>query len=436
MAKISSMSLDELYARKMTKSVEDAIIPKDTFLTISPRWCEKVCKLKRKAPSTSSLNPNLRLASPGGQVDILIVQDHKALGDTRFNKPGERIEKTNLSIIQYMADSVFKPLNLKYQVTSLLKCPVGKEDISKGKPPAMTCLLKCRPYLLTEISALQPRVILSLNTAVTKALGLAGKNNSSNRGEIVEYHGIPVVLAFHPRILTMLRQNSSGKFWGSDFYSVIIQDFKKAASLTQGQIQVPSLDAALRRASEHIHIARSKEDAAAASKRVLEAGRAGKVLSFDLETTSLDPMAPHAKIITAQFGWRAEPGRYEAVVFPMWHRENVWYNSDEIWPHIAEILSDEEIKKIGHNIKFDVLYTWFTQKVRVKGVFLDTMLMLHMINSGLQNMYGLKKAVADWLPETELAGYEDKLPKLTKPKAPQLNFDIYEEDEEIGEEDD
>lgn len=407
MAKLETLSLPELYARKMTSSVEKVIMLKEDFSKNAPNWCEKVCKLNCKAPPRDSA------LVPTDYVDILIIQDHKAFGDGKYGKKPEQIEKTHLEIIIQIAGKAFKAKGeqpkLSYKVTSLLKCQLTKEDIKKNKAPTDTVLMKCKPYVLKEIELRKPKVIISLNTAVTKAMGLK-KTNYGNRGEIFGN----VVFTLHPRTLLMLRQNSSGKFWGPDFYKIIERDFMKAAALARGELRNPNLLEAVEGVRKQIHVARNMADVEAFCEELIEAGREGMVLSYDTETNGLDPYATGAKLLTAQFGYRHKDGYIKALVFPLWHRENKFYDPDKAWSFIAEILLDEQIGKIGHNIKFDCLFTYCTAGVRIRGIRFDTMLLLHSLDSGTQGNLGLKQAVWDYLPSMELGGYEDLLPKCVK----------------------
>lgn len=405
MAKISTLSLEELYQRKPTASVEAGILSKEDFSKIAPNWCEKVCRLKCKTPE------NVRFKED--QVDVLIVQDHRALDDLRFKKQGVVIENTHKSVINAIADEAFGR-ELTRDVVELLRCEVSREDHRKGnKPPTDIAMLKCRPYLYEEIVRRKPKVIISLSTVVTKAL-LQGKSNYGNRGEIYNcFLEVPVVITLHPRILLMLRQNASGKFWGPDFYGVILKDFLKAKAIALKQLEVPQLERGLQRALQDVHIARSLIDV---DKFTKDLAGCGRLISFDTETTSLDPMATEAKLLTIQFGYRALNGRVRSLVIPLWHRDNTAYDPNEAWALITPLLLNENLPKVGHNVKFDVLYIYHTTGIRVKGIAFDTMLLLHAINSGIQGNYGLKRAVWDWLPESELGGYEDLLPKLTKTK--------------------
>ncbi len=406
MAKLDTMSLDELYARKITSSVEAAIMMKEDFSCKSQNWCDKVCRLSCKNP------PSDRGLVPSQNVDVLIIQDYKAFAEPRFRRKAKDVEEQHRKVIGQIAGTAFKAKGgkpaLTYALTSLLKCQLESGDIKKNKAPTDTVITKCKPYLLAEIEARKPKVIISLNTSVTKALGLK-KTNYGNRGEI--YEG--VVFTIHPRTLLMLRQNSSGKFWGPDFYQVILRDFGKAAALARGELKNPDLPAAVEKYRKHVKVARSLEDVKAFCDILTAAGLDGNILPYDTETNSLDPYAVGSKIITMQFGYRHPEGHMEALVFPMWHRENHYYDANEAWPFIRTILENEDIGKVGHNIKFDILFTYCTTGCRIKGVRFDTMLLMHHLDSGTQGCLGLKGAVWDHIPETELGGYENLLPPLT-----------------------
>lgn len=376
---------------------------KEDFSKMSPSWCTKVCRLNCKNPPRTMFQPQ--------QVDILIIQDFKAFDEPKFRRSGAGIEDKHKEVIAQIAATAFKATadkpKLTYSVTNLLKCQLQQDDIKKGKAPTDVVLSKCKPYLLQEIASRKPKVIISLSTAVTKALGLK-KTNYGNRGEITGN----VVLTLHPRTLLMLRQNSSGKFWGPDFYEIIQRDFKKAAALVRGELRNPDLLGAVAKAKKRIIVCRSLEDVKFQTKFLTEEGLDNNVLSYDTETNTLDPFAPDAKILTMQFGYRDVFGESQAIVFPMWHKDNRWYNPSEAFKYIEPVLADERIKKVGHHMKFDVLMTAATTGCRIKGVLYDTMLLLHAKDSGTQGNLGLKQAIWDYLPETELGGYEDLLPGL------------------------
>lgn len=406
--KVADLPLEDLYGRireigKATPSIKSAIIAKEDFSRVQPTYCELVCGL-----SNDSRRPNqARLQS--SPADIVVVQDHNALPDKY--KTSEQQERIYRDIIGFMATKYFQ--GLTFTVINSLKCIPRASDL-RGANITITKLKPCSAYLHEELRRIAPKAIIVLTTNSTKILGL-NMSSSKNRGEFHQTEFGPTVITLHPKVLTMIRQNASGKDWGPDYFEVLERDFEKAARIARGDLKIVSLDDALAKAAENIWIARSLGDVEQ-MMQILEDLPENKIISFDLETTGLDAWAADAKILTAQFGFTEPDGRIRAFVVPLWHRANTWFNADEAWPFIAKVLLGQR-PKVGHNIKFDIIYTFVTTGVRLVNVAFDTLLLLHAINSGLKNNYSLKKGMWDFLPESGLGGYEDKLPALTKKKA-------------------
>jgi hypothetical protein len=417
MAKISDLPLEQLYQRKITASVEGVIHIKEDFSAIAPNYCQSVCKLKCKQPGTVSLVKN--------EVDILIIQDHAA-PDGKWDKyPGQQ-EKLQQDIIFHLCKAAGFG-DLKYRLVNLLKCPPTEADFPKGKAPTATTLMKCRPYLWKEIENAKPKVIISLSTAVTKALGYKKHSNTGNRGEYIDN----VIITIHPRALTMIRQNASGAFWGQELYGVILRDFKKAAAMARGELKPPKLLDAIKFYKDHrICVARSLDDVREFVDTLFKLP-SNSIVSFDSETTGFDGLAPDAKLLCYQFGYRDPLDKQvKAFVIPLWHRDNKAYDPNEAWKIVAEYLVSDR-PKVGHNSKFDILYTWFTTGVRIQNVAFDTLLLLHSLDSGAQGTYSLKTAIWDIVPQLGLGGYEELLPGLTKAK----DLAEIEEEAEDGETD-
>jgi hypothetical protein len=411
-SKISDLPLNELYQRKITTSVEVAIHAKEDFSKISTTYCEKVCKLKCKSYEAVSLAQN--------EVDILIVQDHAAPAG-KWDKIEGQQEKIQQGIINHLCKQAGFG-NLRYRLVNLLKCAPTEQDFPLGKAPTITRLMKCKPYLLAEIERCKPKVIISLATAVTKALGYKKHSNTGNRGEYIDN----VVITIHPRALTMIRQNASGAFWGQELYGVILRDFKKAAAMARGELKPPALlDAIEFYKKNRIRVAGSIEEVKEFMD-LLNALPTNSITSVDTETTSLDGMSENAKLLCIQFGYRDPVDKLvKALVIPLWHRENTAFSGDDAWALVAPFLEGPRLK-CGHNFKFDILYIYYTTGVRVKNVVFDTMLLLHSLDSGAQGTFSLKAAVWDIVPWTGLGGYEDLIGKLTK-TAPE---EVEESDEE------
>lgn len=408
MAKLQEQSLEELYARpKITKAVQLAIISKSDFTKIDPKYCEKICKLKCKSPEKVDFWTR--------EVDILIIQDHRDPPGKFDRKPGQQ-EETMAGVISFIArEAKFAEKGLTYKVLSLLKCQATNADFPSGTPPTQTNLQKCFPYLREEILKAKPKAIISLGTATTKALGLLKYSNTGNRGHIALSEYGPVVMTLHPKILTFIRQNARGAagMWGPDYLRVIQRDFEKAAALATGEFKYTetTLKESLAKMSrENIRIARSLSEANALLDELFSLPP-DRVVSFDTETTSLDVLSPSLKILTIQFGWRDTFGMIHAIVIPLWHRANSFYDPDLVWGRIAQWLQSD-VPKVGHNAKYDILAIYWAKGVRVKNLIADTLLLLHSICSGAQGTYGLKSATWDYLYKLGIGGYEDSLGDL------------------------
>lgn len=407
MTALSKMTLDELYARpKLTTATELAIRNKSDFTSINEQWCERVCRLKCKNNAVVNL-----LATP---VDILIVQDHQAPAGKFDRREGQQ-EAVQQGVIQFIArEAGFD--GLTYRVVNLLKCKATSEDFPLGKPPTQTTLQKCYPYLDAEIKASNPKVIISLGTATTKALGLSKHSNTGNRGHIaISRYEIPVVISLHPKIMTFIRQNARGAagMWGPDYLPTIRRDFEKAAQLARGELKYTrtTLQESVKRfLDKNIVICRSIDQVREQINRINDLPR-NKIISFDTETTSLDTLDPNLKLLSIQFGWRGDDGELYAVVIPLWHRRNDMFNPDEAWALIEPVLTGLR-RKVGHNSKYDILAIYWAKGVRVANVVFDTLLLAHSICSGAQGTYGLKSAVWDRLTHLGLGGYEDQLGDL------------------------
>ena len=402
MAKLSDLSLAELYQKeKITTAVHKNILAKEDFTQLSDNYCERVCALKHKCINRQPISQ--------AKADVVILQDHNAV-DEKY-KTGDWVERDRRKVLNFLARQHLPGMSFK--LVNTLRCKVTKEELGRKSSLTQSVILKCGPYALEEIRSAEPKVIICLTTPGCKLLGLKDQNSNKSRGEIHYWNGIPVVITLHPRYLMMIRQNASGKMWGPDFLEVIERDFIKAGQLARGELVIPDIENVLEWLRQRTIFARTLEDVRVWSERLLSLPE-GSVISFDLETTGLDPFDPEARILTAQFGFKDDDGEITPVVFPLWHRENKGYNPAEAWKFIVPILVGPRAPlKVGHNLKFDILYTAVTQGVRLTNVAFDTMLLLHDINSGIQENYGLKRAVWDFLPFTGLGGYEDRLPGLS-----------------------
>lgn len=91
-------------------------------------------------------------------------------------------------------------------------------------------------------------------------------------------------------------------------------------------------------------------------------------IAVDTETTSIHPV--QAELLGLGIGW--EEGRAFYVL------------KDFVGPELITILEDPEVKKIGHNIKYDYLVLK-QAGIKLTGIYFDTMIAAYLLNPGARN---------------------------------------------------
>ena len=131
--------------------------------------------------------------------------------------------------------------------------------------------------------------------------------------------------------------------------------------------------------------------------------RLAKVRSFafDTETTSVDPM--NAELVGLSFSWREG----EAFYMPVMATESRVLDKQLVLERLRPILENKEIKKCGHNGKYDMLVL-AQEGVNVQGFDFDTMVASYLLNpSGRQHnldSLSLKFLNLKKIPTTDLIG--------------------------------
>ena len=107
--------------------------------------------------------------------------------------------------------------------------------------------------------------------------------------------------------------------------------------------------------------------------------KSSKFLSLDLETTSPNPV--EADIVGISFSYTIETGFY----IPLLHKENVkQLDIEYVMEQLKPILENEKIKKIGQNIKYEII-ALSKYDINLLGVHFDTMIAAHFLDSSLQS---------------------------------------------------
>lgn len=94
-----------------------------------------------------------------------------------------------------------------------------------GVRPKTNVLTNCaKNFLKQEINIIKPLVILSLGNTPSSLFGVT--EILSNRGKIVDYHGIPVICTVHPSYIERLRKNNDPKY--NSAYDLFLEDINAA----------------------------------------------------------------------------------------------------------------------------------------------------------------------------------------------------------------
>jgi DNA polymerase-1 len=124
--------------------------------------------------------------------------------------------------------------------------------------------------------------------------------------------------------------------------------------------------------------------------------------AFDTETDALGAM--NSNLVGMSFSWEKARGYYIPVCGPS---GSTHLPCDHALAAVKPILEDEKIKKVGHNIKYDVL-VMRNAGVTVRGVALDSMVAAFLLDPSRMT-YGIDRLALDYLnfrkvPTAELIG--------------------------------
>jgi DNA polymerase len=80
-------------------------------------------------------------------------------------------------------------------------CNVLKHRPPGNRNPAPDEVTACSPYLVRQIELIKPKVILALGTFAAQTLLNTKTPIGKLRGSVHEYHGVPLVVTYHPAAL-------------------------------------------------------------------------------------------------------------------------------------------------------------------------------------------------------------------------------------------
>jgi DNA polymerase-1 len=104
--------------------------------------------------------------------------------------------------------------------------------------------------------------------------------------------------------------------------------------------------------------------------------------AFDTETDSLSPIS--ANLVGISISWQVGTGFYLPLKCPA---GSMALHCDHVLAALKPILEDEKIKKVGHNIKYDML-VMRSAGIMLRGIEMDSMVASFLIDAGRLN-YGI-----------------------------------------------
>ncbi len=287
--------------------------------------------------------------------------DFKALaGDTSDNIPGVRGigEKTASSLL-----TEFGNLNNIYRY--LEAGNNKKEKKIKPKTEELLKQYKQESYLSQDLATIRCAVDMDFDLEKTKFTGV-------NKEEVVALFSELEFKSLLPRIKDIKNQTGQTEAEGKDKFVRNDQEF----------------DYKIIEKEEHF-------------KDFFKKIKTKKRFTFDVETTSFDPLASY--LLGISFSWKQGEAYYLKIHNEQYRNQNENINlfnyakeEKTINMHpwlkmLKDIFEDKKIEKIGHNIKFDIRVIQ-AQGIDIQGARFDTMIASYLLNPG-SRQHGLDALV-------------------------------------------
>lgn len=135
---------------------------------------------------------NFVFGSGNPNADIMVVgeapgADEDAQGLPFVGRAGQLLTKI-LEAIELSREEVF--------ICNILKCRPPN-----NRKPLVSETDQCEPYLWKQIELVKPRFILALGLTAANTLLRNKESMSALRGQTHDYHGIPLLVTYHPAAL-------------------------------------------------------------------------------------------------------------------------------------------------------------------------------------------------------------------------------------------
>lgn len=272
-------------------------------------------------------------------------------------------------------NSILEDANIeKGYITSCVKCAVGigNYEFFRSTKPTVSNIKICGSiYLKRELERLKPKVILLVGQNPLKLFNLTGKLQDI-QGTVYdipfpkweESPVFKVIPVMDPKVLIY---NNSNRL-----YQKILSVFKRAYELSQ------DIDRGLNLNSDDSYTLLDTQDKV--DSFISEKLPNTKLLAFDTETFDLSLNSPVLCVSMAT-------GKGEKYILPVLKNNNnidspqftSCFDDNYLRKVLKKILQNE-IPKIGHNIKYDYNVVLNRFGVKPQGFLIDTLILHHLIN--------------------------------------------------------
>ncbi len=100
---------------------------------------------------------------------------------------------------QLLTDIIVKGIKLRREDVYI--CNIVKCRPPDNRNPETDEINACEPFLIKQLEAIKPKIIIALGNIAAKTLLKTGEGITSLRGRWQTYHGIPLMPTFHPAYL-------------------------------------------------------------------------------------------------------------------------------------------------------------------------------------------------------------------------------------------
>jgi len=238
--------------------------------------------------------------------------------------------------------------------TNIVRCIPWKDPYEKMsvRPPTDDEIVTCAiSYLYNEIRHVNPDVIVALGGTATKFL-VDKPTIGRVRGRVFEIKHqnmtYPVIPTYHPASILHGQVRNRQE---------IIRDLRKAWDVSRGAEFYKDPDT---------EIINDTYKAIETLYNIIEDHKSGKIeyCAYDIEATGLDPWTEEI------LGFSVCTSPKKAYFIPLYHKESK-VDVRKLMPAFEKFASSVPI--VGHNIKFDFVWTWVKMGVELDVVF-DTLL--------------------------------------------------------------